>query len=97
MLFEQRQGALAFVAVAVGVIYGLALPLAERHALHVVFGIMAALFALVNANHAGVPLLGRDPKISRNGRHVGLVLAPYWATATVSNALGFAAATAVTT
>jgi len=94
MLFEQRQGALAFIAVAVGVIYGLALPLADRHALHVVFGVMAALFALVNANHAGVPLLGHHPKISRNGRHVGLVFAPFWAAATVLNALSFAAATA---
>lgn len=97
MLFEQRQGALAFIAVAVGVIYGLTLPLPDRHALHVVFGIMAALFTLVNANHAGVPLLGHHPKISRNGRHVGLVFAPYWAAATVLNTIGFAAATTVTT
>ena len=97
MLFEQRQGALAFIAVVAGVIYGLALPLEERHALHLVFGIMSALFALVNANHAGVPLLGHHPKISRNGRHVGLVFAPFWVAATALNALGFAAATAITT
>ncbi|OAN70678.1 hypothetical protein A8B78_04290 [Jannaschia sp. EhC01] len=95
MLFEQRQGALAFIAVAVGVIYGLSLPLADRHALHLVFGIMAALFTLVNANHAGVPFLGHHPKISHNGRNVGVVFAPFWAAATVLNALGFAAATAV--
>ena len=62
MLFEQRQGALAFIAVAAGVLYGLSLPLADRHALHLVFGIMAALFALVNANHAGIPGLGHHPK-----------------------------------
>lgn len=97
MLFEQRQGALAFIAVAAGVIYGLALPFAERHALHLVLGIMSALFALVNANHAGVPFLGHHPKISRNGRHVGLVFAPFWAAAAVLNALGFAASTAITT
>lgn len=96
MLFEQRQGALAFIAVAAGVLYGLTLPLADRHALHVVLGIMAALFTLVNANHAGVPLLGRHPRISRNGRHVGFVFAPFWAVATVLNYLGFAAATAAT-
>lgn len=97
MLFEQRQGALAFIAVAVGVIYGLTLPLADRHALHLVFGVMAALFALVNANHAGVPLLGHHPKISRNGRHVGFVFGPFWAAATVLNAIAFVASSAVTT
>jgi hypothetical protein len=97
MLFEQRQGALVFIAVAAGVIYGLTLPLADRDALHAVFGIMAALFTLVNANHAGVPLLGHHPKISRNGQHVGLVFAPYWAAATVLNYLGFAAATTLAT
>lgn len=43
MLFEQRQGALAFIAVAVGVLYGLTLPLADRHALHLVCGVMATL------------------------------------------------------
>jgi hypothetical protein len=96
MLFEQRQGALAFIAVAVGVLYGLTLPMADRHALHLVFGVMAALFTLVNANHAGVPLLGHHPKVSRNGRHVGLVFTPFWAATTVLNILSFAAATAAT-
>ena len=93
MLFEQRQGALAFLAVAAGVLYGLTLPLAERHALHFVFGIMAVLFTLVNANHAGVPALGRHPKISKNGRHVGIVFAPFWAVVFVLNGLAFAAST----
>ena len=92
MLFEQRQGALAFIAVAAGVAYGLTLPVADRHALHFVFGIMAALFALVNANHAGVPGLGHHPKVSRNGRNVGIVFAPFWIVVTVLNYLGFAAA-----
>lgn len=94
MLFEQRQGALAFIAVAAGVLYGLTLPLADRHALHLVLGVMAALFALVNASHAGVPLLGHHPRISRNGRNVGLVFAPFWAAAAVLNVLGFQAAAA---
>ena len=92
MLFEQRQGALAFIAVAAGVLYGLTLPLAERHALHLVFGVMAVLFALVNANHAGVSLLGHHPRVSRNGRNVGIVFAPFWVAAAVLNFLGFSAA-----
>lgn len=91
LLFEQRQGALAFIAVAAGVVYGLTLPLADRHALHLVFGIMAALFALVNANHAGVPLLGQHPKVSRNGRNVGTIFAPFWAIAAGLNGLAFSA------
>ena len=94
MLFEQRQGALAFIAVAAGVLYGLTLPLADRHALHFVFGVMSVLFMLVNANQAGVPGLGHHPKVSRNGRNVGFVFAPFWAAAAILNYLGFAAATA---
>jgi hypothetical protein len=89
MLFEQRQGALAFIAVAAGVIYGLTLPVADRHALHLIFGVMATFFALVNVNHAGVPPLGHHPRISRNGRNVGIVFAPFWAAAAVLNYLGF--------
>lgn len=92
LLFEQRQGALAFIAVAAGVVYGLGLPLADRHALHLVFGIMAALFALVNANHAGVPFLGHHPKVSRNGRNVGIIFAPFWAAAALLNTIGLLAA-----
>lgn len=92
MLFEQRQGALAFLAVAVGAVYGLTLPLADRHALHLVFGVMAGLFLLVNANHAGLPLTGHHPRVSRNGRNVGLVFAPFWAGVTALNAIAFAAA-----
>jgi hypothetical protein len=93
MLFEQRQGALAFIAVAAGIIYGLTLPLPERHALHLVFGIMAALFALVNANHAGIRGLGHHPKVSTNGRNVGIVFAPFWAVAALLNGWAFVAAT----
>lgn len=43
------------------------------------FGIMAVLFALVNANHAGVPFLSNRPKVPCIGRNVGIVLAPFWA------------------
>lgn len=89
LLFEQRQGALAFIAVAAGVLYGLGLPVADRHALHLVFGVMATLFALVNANQAGVPFLGHHPKVSHNGRNVGIIFAPFWAAAAALNAIGF--------
>ena len=78
LLFEQRQGSLAFLALAVGVVHGLGLDLSARAPLHLVLGVMAALFALVNANHAGVPGLGRHPRVSRHGRHVGIVFAPFW-------------------
>jgi hypothetical protein len=53
---------------------------------------MAALFALVNANHAGIPGLGHHPRISRNGRNVGIVFAPFWIVVTILNYLGFTAA-----
>lgn len=94
MLFEQRQGALAFLALAAGVLYALTLPLADRHALHVVLAIMSGLFAMVNANHAGLPVFGRHPKLSRNGRNVGIVFAPFWAASTVLNGLAAVATTA---
>ena len=91
LLFEQRQGGLAFLSVAAGAIYGLSQPLAERDALHLMFGVMAVLFMLVNANHAGLPLLGRHPRISRAGRNVGIVFAPFWAVAAVLNWLSVSA------
>lgn len=93
LLFEQRQGALAFLALAVGILYALSLPLADRHALHLVFAIMAALFTLANANHAGIAFLGHHPRVSRNGRHVGVVFSLYWVVATILNFVGFAAVT----
>ncbi|MFO7699773.1 MAG: hypothetical protein R6W79_04095 [Acidimicrobiia bacterium] len=89
VLFEQRQGSLAFLAVVVGALYGLTLSVAERQPLHLVFAVMAVLFALVNANHAGIPFLGHHPKVSRNGRNVGLVFAPFWTVAAVLNWLAF--------
>lgn len=92
LLFEQRQGGIAFVSVAVGVVYGLGLALDARAPLHLVFGVMSVLFALVNANHAGIPGLGRHPRVSRHGRHVGLLFAPFWGLAAVLNLLAFARA-----
>lgn len=94
MLFEQRQGSLAFLSVVVGVIYGLTLTLGERNPLHLVLVVMSALFMLVNANHAGIRFLGHHPRVSRHGRHVGIVFAPFWAVATVLNVLAFIASQA---
>jgi hypothetical protein len=89
MLFEQRQGALAFIAVAVGALYGVTLPLDERGALHLLFAVMSVLFAAVNANHAGIPLLGHHPRVSRHGRNVGLVFTPFWVAAAGLNVAAF--------
>ncbi len=89
LLFEQRQGGIGFIAVAVGAIYGLTLSLAERNPLHLVYVIIAVLMMIANANHAGIPLLGHHPKVSRNGRNVGIVFTPFWAVAAVLNGLAF--------
>lgn len=89
MLFEQRQGAIAFLSVVVGVIYGLGLPLDERAPLHVMFAAMALLFALVNANHAGLPGLGHHPRVSRHGRNVGIVFTPFWVATAALNVFAF--------
>ena len=89
LLFEQRQGSLAFLAVIAGVIYGLTLTLVERNPLHLVLAVMSVLFMLVNANHAGIRFLGHHPRVSRHGRNVGIVFAPFWAVATVLNVLAF--------
>lgn len=94
LMFEQRQGAICFAAAALGAIYGLTVGLADRDALHFVFGIIALLMMLVNANQAGLPLFGSHPRVSTNGKHVGLVFAPFWAVATGLNWLGFAYALA---
>lgn len=90
MLFEQRQGAICFTAVAAGAIYGMTLPLMERHPLHFVFGVIAVLMTLVNANHAGIPFLGNHPKVSRHGRNVGIAFVPFWAAVAALNWSGFA-------
>jgi len=89
LMFEQRQGAIGFAAAALGSLYGLTLGIADRDALHLVFGVIAILMMLVNANQAGLPIFGRHPKISTNGKHVGFVFTPFWALATALNWLGF--------
>ncbi|MEZ4773834.1 MAG: hypothetical protein R3D00_11675 [Bacteroidia bacterium] len=89
LLFEQRQGALAFIAVFVASTYAMGLPIGERHVIHFMFMIMSALFALVNANQAGVPFLGYHPRVSKNGRNVGIVFSIFWITSTVFNYLAF--------
>ena len=88
LMFEQRQGAICFTAAALGALYGLTSGIADRDALHLVFGVIAALMMLVNANQAGLPIFGHNPKISTNGKHVGFVFAPFWATAATLNGLG---------
>lgn len=89
MLFEQRQGGIAFVAVVAGVLYGLGLTLEGRAPLHLMFAVMSVLFALVNANQAGIPGLGHHPRISRHGRNVGILFAPFWGVAAALNLWAF--------
>lgn len=90
MLFEQRQGALAFISVAVGAIFSLGLPLDDRAAVHLMFSVMAVLFLLVNANHAGARFLGRHPRVSLHGKNVGQVFIAFWAVAAGFNIGAFA-------
>jgi len=90
LLFEQRQGAIGFTAVALGAIYGMTLSLAERNPLHFVYGLVAVLMMLVNANQAGfLPFFGKHPKISKHGRNVGIVFTPFWLEVAVLNYLAF--------
>lgn len=92
MLFEQRQGSLAFISVAIGVIYALGLPLEERALLHFILIPLSALFMLANLNHAGIRFLGHHPRVSRNGRNVGIVFTPFWAVSALLNYLAFGVA-----
>lgn len=90
LLFEQRQGAIGFTAVAVGAIYGMGLELAARQPLHLVFGIVAVLMMLVNANQAGfLPFFGKHPRVSIHGRNVGIVFTPFWLVVAILNYLAF--------
>ena len=90
LLFEQRQGAIGFAAVAVGAIYGMGLELAARQPLHLLFGIVAVLMMLVNANQAGfLPFFGKHPRISKHGRNVGIVFTPFWLIVALLNWLAF--------
>lgn len=94
LMFEQRQGAICFAAAAAGALYGLTLGLVDRDALHFVFGVIAVLMMLVNANQAGLPLFGNHPKVSTNGKHVGFAFTPFWAAVAALNWLGFSYALA---
>ena len=89
LLFEQRQNSLALWSVIAGIVYAFQLPLDERATLHFLLLVMSALFTLVNANHAGISFLGHHPKVSRNGRNVGIVFVPFWLASTVLNYLAF--------
>jgi len=90
MLFEQRQGALAFITIAVGAIFSLGIPLADRAAVHLMFAVMSVLFLLVNANHAGVRFLGHHPRVSLHGKNVGSVFIAFWSVAAGFNVGAFA-------
>lgn len=94
LLFEQRQNSLVLLSLIVGVLFAYQLPLDERAALHILGLVMSIFFTLVNANHAGIPFLGNHPRVSRNGRHVGIVFTFFWLAATIFNYLAFVAATA---
>lgn len=89
MLFEGRQGSLAFLSVIAGAVYAMQLPLDDRAVLHLLLLVMSVMFMLVNANHAGIPFLGKHPKVSRNGRNVGIVLSVIWLASSVLNYLAF--------
>ena len=90
LLFEQRQGAIGFTAVAIAAIYGMGLELAARQPLHLLFGIVAVLMMLVNANHAGfLPFLGKHPRVATHGRNVGIVFSPFWLAVALLNGLAF--------
>lgn len=90
LLFEQRQGAIGFIAVAVGAIYGIGLELAAREPLHLLFGVVAILMLLVNANQAGfLPFFGKHPRVSKHGRNVGIVFTPFWLVVALLNCLAF--------
>lgn len=90
LLFEQRQGAIGFTAVAIAALYGMGLELAARQPLHLLFGAVAVLMMLANANQAGLlPFFGKHPRVSRHGRSVGLVFAPFWLAVALLNGLAF--------
>jgi hypothetical protein len=90
LLFEQRQGAIGFTAVAVGAIYGMGLELTARQPLHLLFGVVAVLMMLVNANQAGfLPFFGKHPRVSTHGRNVGIVFTPFWLVVAILNYLAF--------
>ena len=90
LLFEQRQGAIGFTAVAVGAIYGIGIDLVARQPLHLLFGVVAVLMMLINANQAGfLPFFGKHPRVSTHGINVGIVFTPFWLVVAILNYLAF--------
>jgi len=89
LLFEQRQGAIGFIAVAIGAIYGMNVELAARQPLHLVFGVVAVLMMLVNANQAGFLPFGKHPRVSKHGKNVGFIFTPFWLAVAILNYLAF--------
>jgi hypothetical protein len=90
LLFEQRQGAIGFTAVAIGAIYGMNIELAARQPLYFVFGVVAVLMMLGNANQAGfLAFFGKHPIISKQGKNVGIVFTPFWLAVAILNCLAF--------
>lgn len=92
MLFEGRQISLACWAVVAAVAYALTLGLEARAPLHLMFSVLSVQFALVNFNHAGIPGLGEHPRVSHNGRNVGILFGPFWAVSAVLNVWAFGGA-----
>jgi len=89
LLFDQRQNALAFTSIMVGAIAAMNLPLEGRSTFHLMFLVLSVLFTLVNANHAGFMPFGHHPRVSRNGKHVGIVFSVFWIVSSMLNYLAF--------
>ena len=90
LLFEQRQGAIGFIAIAVGAIYGMGIELVLRQPLHLLFGVVAVLMMLANANQARfLPFFGKHPRVSKHGRNVGIVFTPFWLVVALLNLSAF--------
>lgn len=90
LLFEQRQGAIGFTAVAIGAVYGIGLEFDARQPLHLIFGVVAILMMLVNANQTGFfPFFGKHPRVSNHGRNVGIVFTFFWLIVAILNGLAF--------
>jgi len=89
LIFEQKQGAVGFIAAASGSIYASTLPLSQRHPIHFIFLIMSIFMILANANHAGLTFLGEHPFVSPAGRNVGLIFVPFWLFSAVCNYFAF--------
>lgn len=95
LLFEQRQGSIGFIAVAVGAIYGMGIDLALRQPIHLLLGVVAVLMLLVNAHQAGfLPFFGRHPRVSTHGRNVGIIFTPFWLFVALLNYFAFSGAPA---